>query len=143
MKTEYQKCMNGDFFTADSEMLQITYRCKRLLRSLNDTDMENTSERKKIMNELLGSMGDNVHIDIDFHCEYGINIHCGSDVIINMNCTFVDNNCISIGNNVLIASDVKIYTATHTQLMLPDVLTLPKIRKFPVASVALSQNQSQ
>ena len=114
MKTEYQKCMNGDFFTADSEMLQITYRCKRLLRSLNDTDMENTSERKKIMNELLGSMGDNVHIDIDFHCEYGINIHCGSDVIINMNCTFVDNNCISIGNNVLIASDVKIYTATHT-----------------------------
>ena len=84
MKTEYQKCMNGDFFTADSEMLQITYRCKRLLRSLNDTDMENISERKKIMNELLGSMGDNVHIDIDFHCEYGINIHCGSDVIINM-----------------------------------------------------------
>ena len=106
MKTEYQKCMNGDFFTADSEMLQITYRCKRLLRSLNDTDMENTSEHKKIMNELLGSMGDNVHIDIDFHCEYGINIHCGSDVIINMNCTFVDNNCISIGNNVLITSVV-------------------------------------
>lgn len=34
--------------------------------------MENTSERKKIMNELLGSIGDNVHIDIDFHCEYGI-----------------------------------------------------------------------
>ena len=55
MKTEYQKCMNGDFFTADSEMLQITYRCKRLLRSLNDTDMENTSERKKIMNELLNT----------------------------------------------------------------------------------------
>lgn len=31
-----------------------------------------------------------------------------------MNCTFVDNNRINIGNNVLIASDVKIYTATHT-----------------------------
>ena len=42
MKTEYQKCMDGDFFTADPEMLQITYRCKRLLRSLNNTDMENT-----------------------------------------------------------------------------------------------------
>ena len=23
MKTEYQKCMDGDFFTADPEMLQI------------------------------------------------------------------------------------------------------------------------
>lgn len=31
-----------------------------------------------------------------------------------MNCTFVDNNRIDIGSNVLIASDVKIYTATHT-----------------------------
>lgn len=114
MKTEYQKCMDGEFFTADEEMLQIVYRCKRLVRSLNSTDMENTDERCRIMGELLGSMGDNVHIDIDFHCEYGINIHCGSDVIINMNCTFVDNNLINIGSNVLIASDVKIYTATHT-----------------------------
>lgn len=114
MKTEYQKCMDGEFFTADPEMLQIIYRCKRLVRRLNETDMENGDERRKIMRELFGSMGDHVHVDIDFHCEYGINIHCGSDVIINMNCTLVDNNRIDIGSNVLIASDVKIYTATHT-----------------------------
>lgn len=31
-----------------------------------------------------------------------------------MNCTFVDNNRIEIGNNVLIASNVQIYTATHS-----------------------------
>ena len=114
MKTEYQKCMDGEIFTADPEMLQIIYHCKRLVRKLNDTDIEFADERKKIIGELFGSMGNNVHIDIDFHCEYGINIHCGNDVIINMNCTFVDNNRIDIGNNVLIASDVKIYTATHT-----------------------------
>ena len=114
MKTEYQKCIDGEFFTADPEMLQIIYHCKRLVRELNDTDMENTQRRRRILSELFGSMGDNVHVDIDFHCEYGINIHCGNDVIINMNCTFVDNNRIDIGNNVLIASDVKIYTATHT-----------------------------
>ena len=95
-------------------MLQIIYRCKRFVRELNDTDMENIPRRHHLLSELFGSMGDNVHVDIDFHCEYGINIHCGNDVIINMNCTFVDNNRIDIGNNVLIASDVKIYTATHT-----------------------------
>ena len=60
MKTEYQKCMDGEFFTADSEMLQIVYRCKRLVRSLNGTDMENISERKKIIGELFGSVGNNV-----------------------------------------------------------------------------------
>lgn len=31
-----------------------------------------------------------------------------------MNCTFVDNNRIEIGNNVLIASNVQIYTSTHS-----------------------------
>ena len=31
-----------------------------------------------------------------------------------MNCTFVDNNHIDIGSNVLIASNVQIYTATHS-----------------------------
>ena len=31
-----------------------------------------------------------------------------------MNCTFLDNNNIIIGNNVMIAPDVKIYTATHS-----------------------------
>lgn len=38
----------------------------------------------------------------------------GDKVIVNMNCTFVDNNRIDIGSNVLIASNVQIYTATHS-----------------------------
>lgn len=59
-------------------------------------------------------MGEYVHIDIDFHCEYGKHIFIGDQVIINMNCTFVDNNIIEIGDNVLIASNVQIYTATHS-----------------------------
>ena len=51
-------------------------------------------------------------MDIDFHCEYGKHIFIGDKVIINMNCTFVDNNRIDIGSNVLIAPNVQIYTAT-------------------------------
>lgn len=66
MKTEYQKCIDGEFFTADPEMLQIIYRCKRLVRELNDTDMENIPRRHHLLSELFGSMGDNVHVDIDF-----------------------------------------------------------------------------
>ena len=31
----------------------------------------------------------------------------------NMNCTFVDCNKITIGNHVLIASNVQLYTSTH------------------------------
>ena len=115
MKTEYQKGMAGEPFDGtDAELAAMTLRTKRLLARFNATDYADTGEREAILRELFGSMGDSVHVDIDFHCEYGRNIFIGDRVIINMNCTFVDNNRIDIGNGVLIASNVQIYTATHS-----------------------------
>ncbi len=57
-------------------------------------------------------------------CDYGRNIHIGNNVSVNMNCTFVDCNTITIGNNVLIASNVQMYTSTHpvevSERIIPD-----------------------
>ena len=122
MKTELEKCMAGEPFTADESTLQLALRAKRLLRLLNECDYSDEERKRLILGELFGSMGEHVHVDIDFHCEYGRNIHVGSNVIINMNCTFVDNHRIDIGNRVLIASDVKMYTATHS--------TNPSVRNY-------------
>lgn len=66
-----------------------------------------------MLKQLFGSMGENVSVGIPFICDYGRNIHIGTNVSVNMNCTFVDCNKIEIGDNVLIASNVQIYTATH------------------------------
>ncbi len=52
-------------------------------------------------------------IGLPFLCDYGRNIHIGNNVSVNMNCTFVDCNRIEIGDWVLIASNVQIYTAAH------------------------------
>lgn len=115
MKTEYQKCMAGEPFDgADPELVAITSNAKRLLARLNAADYSDTATRGEILKRLFGSVGEKVHVDMDFHCEYGKNIFVGNRVIINMNCTFVDNNVIRIGNDVLIASNVQIYTATHS-----------------------------
>ena len=115
MKTELEKCLAGENFNGgDPELVAMTLRTKRLLAKLNSTDYGDAAERDRIIREIFGSAGRNVCVDIDFHCEYGKNIHVGDDVIINMNCTFVDNNSIDIGSKVMIASDVKIYTATHS-----------------------------
>ena len=115
MKTELEKCLDGEFFNgSDAELAAMTLNAKRLLRELNCTDYGDTQKCKSILRELLGQMGDDVCVDIDFHCEYGKHIRLGNRVIINMNCTFVDNNIIEIGNDVLIASNVQIYTATHS-----------------------------
>ena len=121
MKTELEKCLAGEPFRGgDRELVEITARAKRLTRDkrltreLNNTDYTDTERKRSIMQQLFGSVGRRVHLDIDFHCEYGRNIFIGDRVIINMNCTFVDNNIIEIGNDVLIASNVQIYTATHS-----------------------------
>lgn len=115
MKTELEKCLAGEPFRGgDRELVEITARAKRLTRELNNTDYTDMERKRSIMQQLFGSVGRRVHLDIDFHCEYGRNIFIGDRVIINMNCTFVDNNIIEIGNDVLIASNVQIYTATHS-----------------------------
>jgi acetyltransferase len=118
MKTEYQKCMDGEPFDGSSpELVELTIRTKRFLRQLRETDYADNETKDAIYKQMFGSIGDQVSIDIDFRCEYGKNIHIGNKVIINMNCTFLDNGVINIGDNVMIAPDVRIYTATHSVIL--------------------------
>lgn len=108
---------DDDFLeTADHETLKQIALARRLTREYYFSDYEDTEKRLDILRRLLGGMGENVSIDTPFHCDYGKNIFLGSDVIINMNCTFVDNQPIHIGNRILIASNVQIYTSAHPVL---------------------------
>lgn len=47
------------------------------------------------------------------YVDYGNNIYFGNNCEVNMNCTFLDDNRIVIGDNALIAPNVQIYTAFH------------------------------
>ena len=116
MKTEYEKCLAGEPFigSEDPKITEMILRTRRLLVQFNATDYADHERRQELLREMFGGIGKGVHVDIDFHCECGKHIFIGDKVIINMNCTFVDNNRIDIGNNVLIASNVQIYTATHS-----------------------------
>ena len=102
--------------TADQDTLKVIARSRELTREYYFSDYGDTEKRTAILRELLGGIGENVAIDTPFHCDYGKNIFLGDDVIINMNCTFVDNKPIRIGNRVLIASNVQMYTSAHPVL---------------------------
>ena len=106
MKTEYEKCLAGEPFigSRDPKIVETILRTRRLLAQFNATDYADTERRQALLREMFGSMGKGVHVDIDFHCEYGKHIFIGDK----------DNNRIDIGSNVLIASNVQIYTATHS-----------------------------
>lgn len=113
--------------TADSDTLKQIAQTRKLTREYYLSDYDDIEKRTAILQELLGSIGENVAIDTPFHCDYGKNIFLGNDVIINMNCTFVDNKPIRIGNRVLIASNVQIYTSSHP--ILPQERLVPDWRE--------------
>lgn len=114
----------SDFLeTADSDTLEQMARARELTQEYYFSDYRESEKRYALLRQLLGGIGENVAIDTPFHCDYGKNIFLGNNVIINMNCTFVDNQPIRIGDNVLIASNVQLYTSSHP--VLPEERLVP------------------
>jgi acetyltransferase-like isoleucine patch superfamily enzyme len=114
METELEKCLNGEWYDCHAQVfVTLKTKTRKLLSQYNALPYENSTERYNLLKEICGSVGTNVSVGNPFICDYGQNIHIGNNVSVNMNCTFVDCNKITIGNRVLIASNVQIYTAAH------------------------------
>lgn len=112
--TEREKMLAGLLYDCgDSELLAQWHKAKDLIRSYNQIDSSNLEEKNAILTELLGGKGKNLWITAPFFVDYGNNIYFGNNCEVNMNCTFLDDNKIIIGDNVLIAPNVQIYTAFH------------------------------
>ncbi len=122
---ELEKCMAGEYYNChDKVFIGFKAAARKLLAEYNALSYEQKEEKAAVLKQLFGGIGTNVSVASPFICDYGRNIFLGSNVSVNMNCTFVDCNTITIGNNVLLASNVQLYTATHpvdlAQRLTPD-----------------------
>ena len=114
MNDELKKCLSGEWYDCHAPVfIEFKKKTHKLLLKYNALPYESREERRSVLKEMLGSIGENVSVGNPFVCDYGCNIYIGNNVSINTGCTLVDCNKISIGNNVLIAPNVQIYTATH------------------------------
>ena len=112
--TEREKMLAGELYDCgDEELLKQWHKAKDLIRDYNRTDSADAEEKGRILKELLGGSGKNLWITAPFFADYGNNIYFGNNCEVNMNCTFLDDNKIVIGDNALIAPNVQIYTAFH------------------------------
>ena len=112
--TELEKCMAGEWYDCHApEFLAFKKRARELLQAYHQLQYGQRQEQRDILSRLFGGIGTNVSVAQPFLCDYGHNIYLGSNVSVNMNCTFVDCNRIDIGDNVLIASNVQLYTSAH------------------------------
>lgn len=112
--TEREKMLSGQLYDCgDKELLAQWHKAKDLVRNYNNTASAETEKKEEILTSLLGGKGKNLWITAPFFVDYGHNIYFGNNCEVNMNCTFLDDNVIRIGDNALIAPNVQIYTAFH------------------------------
>lgn len=74
---------------------------------------DETNKMDELIKQILGKTGQNVFIEQPFHCDYGKNIEAGNNFYVNYNCTILDVGKVIIGENVMFAPNVSIYTAGH------------------------------
>lgn len=111
---EYELMINGKLYNcSDPELKEIRKKAAKLCFDFNHTPLNENGIRTMILDELFNKVGENVNIHTTFKCDYGTNINIGDNFFANYDCIIIDVALVSIGNNVMFAPRVCLYTASH------------------------------
>lgn len=112
--TEKEKMINGFAYNSlDEELVNERRIAKIYTYDFNSSHPFHSENRDIIIRNLLGSIGDNFHINQTFLCDYGYNISIGDNFYCNNNCIILDCAPVRIGNNVMFGPNVSLFTAGH------------------------------
>ena len=113
-KSEFQKMMDQELYDVnDEKLVHDRFAARDLYESLDHIPFREKYRVTAVVQKLFGTVGKNVEIRPRFVCDYGYNIHVGDNFFANFDCILLDTNEITIGDNVLLAPRVQIYTAGH------------------------------
>ncbi|MCS3795918.1 sugar O-acetyltransferase [Niastella sp. OAS944] len=114
MKTEKEKMLAGELYDAlDAQLSEDRLKARLLIKELNDSREDQTTERLRLLKELIPNAGEGLWLQPPFYCDYGYNIKLGEKVFFNFNCVVLDVAQVTIGSRTLFGPNVQIYTATH------------------------------
>lgn len=112
--TEREKMLQGYLYdAADVELVEMRLRAKQIAFNLQQLPPTELEKQQQLLKELLGKVGKNFHIELPFRCDYGVHISIGENFYANYNLTILDCASVQIGDNVMIAPNVSIFTAGH------------------------------
>lgn len=112
--SEKEKMLLGQPYRAgDEALVRERYVAKEMLFDLNTLHPRETQQREDILKKLLRTLGKDSVIESPFRCDYGSNISIGDNFYANYNCTILDCAQVNIGNHVLFAPNVSLFTAGH------------------------------
>ena len=114
--TENELMLSGLLYSAeDLQLLRELNATKDVIHRYNALLPSQEAEKKAILKELLGHIGDDyICINQPFYCDYGKQISVGKHFFANFNFTVLDEARVTIGDNCFIGPNVSIYTACHS-----------------------------
>jgi acetyltransferase-like isoleucine patch superfamily enzyme len=112
--TEKEKMLSGKPYKSfGKELFDERQYAKELLFEYNNLHPSKIDKRNEIIKRLFGKADDNFFIEPPFRCDYGYNISIGKNFYSNYNCTILDCAKVTIGDNVMFAPNVSLFTAGH------------------------------
>lgn len=112
--TQRERLLSGGLCSAaDPELFRLRQEARRLTRLYNQTAEDQPEERRRLLEALLGGVGENAFLEPPFRCDYGGNITVGRDFYANYDCIILDVCPVTIGDRVLFGPRVGLYGAGH------------------------------
>ena len=109
----HERIMAGKLFTDMCEgMPEERTAAKLRMKAFNDSMPDDPARRVELLKDIFGE-DTGAWIEPPFYFCYGRHIKLGKNTYINVNCNFIDDGMITIGENVLFGPAVTIATVGH------------------------------
>ncbi|MHA6794082.1 sugar O-acetyltransferase [Pseudonocardia bannensis] len=113
-RSQRERMLAGDPYIArDPELAAENTRALALVARFGAVGLRDREEGRRILAELLGSIGEGTVIRPPLYCDYGYQIHVGAHVFVNFGLVALDVATITIGDDVQIGPNVQLLTPTH------------------------------
>ena len=113
-RTQRERMLAGDLYIADDpELARDNLRAMALMEHFNGSFAADPGLRRRLLDDLLGDLGEGSEIRPPMYCDYGYQIHIGARTFVNFGLMALDVAKIVIGDDVQIGPNVQLLTPTH------------------------------
>jgi maltose O-acetyltransferase len=113
-RTMRERMLAGDAYIADDpELAELSYAARDLMAAYNATTVRQAPLRRRLLEELLGSVGEDTEIRSPLYVDYGSHITIGARCFANFGLVALDVAPITIGDDVQFGPNVQLLTPTH------------------------------
>ncbi|UQS82531.1 sugar O-acetyltransferase [Bombilactobacillus folatiphilus] len=111
---DYERMLQGKLYrSAQIHPENSSTAGKLIAQQINQVPLDQRQRIVELERQLFNQAGENIYLNPPLYVDYGRHISIGENFYANQNCTLLDVNTITIGDDVLIGPNTSLYTAGH------------------------------